>query len=288
MKAIKGFILFCFLGSVVSACFDPPEFGNKPEISFRKILFKETPSAGDYDTLVLSLNFKDGNGDLGLDPADPDDFKYPFNDAFYYLAAGPNLADTVKVTTRTVYTEDNDVFVLLEPFEENVTGILVTDQLRNVTGFGSLPEYDPTSCVNYSLTQVLVPEEFEAVDETFNILDTLFDNATNRYFLVKEPLLYKRNPYHYNIDVEFWTLESNGQFKQYDWFGNFCIDYNGRFRVLGYGTRPLEGTIRYAMSSSSFLQIFSVKTIKLRIRIRDRALNTSNVIETPPFRLSDI
>jgi hypothetical protein len=240
---------------------------------------------------MLFLNFKDGNGDLGLSPDDPGDNLYPFNEVFYYLAAGPTLSDTVRVASASARTEEDEIFVLLVPLEENVTGTLVTDKMKNVPGFENLPEYDPTtSCDNnYSLSRVgvLVPEAFEAVDETFTILDTLYQGA-NRFFLVKEPLLYKRNPSHYNIDVEFWTLESNGQFKQYDWFGNFCIDYNGRFPVLGSGTRPLEGTIRYAMPSLSFMAIFSVKTIKLRIRIRDRALNTSNVIETPPFRLSDI
>jgi hypothetical protein len=295
MKAIKGFILFCFLGSAISGCFDPPEFSNTPEISFRKIQFKETPSVGDYDTLVLSLNFKDGNGDLGLDPQDPTDSRFPFNDAFYFLATGPDLSDTVRVTTTIVTTQDNDVFILLESLDENVTGKLVTAQMRNVPGFENLPEYNPTSCENYTLTEVLVPEAFEAVDETYTILDTLYDQGNNRYFLVKEPLFYKKNPNHYNIDVEFWVLDTSsncenrdGQYCPYDWFGNFCIEYNGRFPVLGYGTRPLEGTIRYAMSSPSFMAIFSVKTIKLRVRIRDRSLNTSNVIDTPPFRLSDI
>jgi hypothetical protein len=286
MRAIKGFILFGFLGSVVSACFDAPEFADTPEISFEKIQFKETPASADYDTLILFLDFKDGDGDLGLDPNSTEDSRYPFNDAFYYLATGSSKIDSV--TTTVVYTSSPpyDAFILLES-EADFTGPLVTERMRSEPGFEFLPEYDPNSCLNYSTTQVLVPEWFEAVDETYNILDTLFDGLDNEYYLVEEALLYERNVNHYNIDVEFFVLEA-GNFVPYDWFENFCIEFNGRFPLLGKGERPLEGTIRYAMANPSFKAIFGVKTLKLRIKIRDRALRTSNVIETPPFTLNSI
>lgn len=284
MKAIKGFILFCFLAGTISACFDAPEFDITPEISFKKIQFKKTPAPGDPDSLILTLNFKDGDGDLGLDDNYSD---APFNDAFYYLAAGPTLSDTARVTTRIVYTDTFDAYILLQSSDSELEGPLVIDRTRSKPGFGDLPPYDPNSCLNYSFTELLVPERFNAVDATYNIIDTLNDQSGNLYFVVQEAMLYKKNPYYYNIDVEFLVLE-NGSYVKYDWYKNFCIDFNGRFPVLGNEKRPLEGTIRYAMANASFEAVLSVKTLKLRIRIRDRALRTSKEIETPPFTLSSI
>jgi hypothetical protein len=51
--------------------------------------------------------------------------------------------------------------------------------------------------------------------------------------------------------------------------------------------RPLTGELQYGFISSFRLQ-FRFNTIKLRIYIKDRALNESNIIETEPFNISDI
>jgi hypothetical protein len=40
--------------------------------------------------------------------------------------------------------------------------------------------------------------------------------------------------------------------------------------------------------STGFQAIFGQKTLKLQVTIYDRALNTSNTIETPEFRLEEI
>jgi hypothetical protein len=289
MKFIKGLVLFCFLGGILSGCFDAPEFTNTPEISFKKIQFKETPSLGDFDTLVLYIDFKDGDGDLGLN----DDFsEYPYNDSFYYIAAGSTLADTLKVSTRTVYRSSPPftAYSLLVPFgNTSPSGKLITSKTRNNPNYSSLPVYNPASCLNYTFAEVLVPASFNAVDETYTITDTLKDQFNNSYYLVEDILFYKKNRNHYNIEIVFEYLE-NGEYKVFDWFKEFCIDFNGRFPVLGNinQKRPLEGTIRYAMANSSFLTLFNVKTLRLRVKIKDRSLNVSNEILTPPFTLTSI
>ena len=287
MKFIKGLVLFCFLIGFLSACFDAPEFTNTPEISFNRIQFKETPSAADFDTLILYINFKDGNGDLGLN----DDYSaYPYNDSFYYVAAGTTLADTLKVSTRTVYrsTAPFTAYSLLVPFKDTFPiGKLITNKTRNNPAYSQLPAYNAASCLNYTYTEVLVPASFNAVDGTYNITDTLKDQFNNDYYLVEDILFYTKNRNHYNIEVVFEYLE-NGDYKVFDWYKEFCIDFNGRFPVLGDEKRPLEGTIRYAMANSSFLTIFNVRTLRLRVKIKDRALNESNLIITPSFTLTSI
>lgn len=288
MKVSKGLILFCFLGISISSCFDPPEFSNIPEIDVEKIQFKETPSAADFDTLVLYLNFKDGDGDLGIDPLDPKFSEEPFNDSFYFIADG--LGDTIQVTTQVVYTTDGSKSFDLLNVPDGVTGKLATDKTRTLPGYGHLPVYDPNSCLNYSLSEILVAEADNLVDDTYNIVDTLYrdGNPNDRFFLVEEPFLYERNIYHNNIDVKFFKFVA-GNFVEYDWFEEFCIDFNGRFpNLTNKEGSPLEGTIRYAMPNSSFLAVFGNTRLKLRVKIRDRALNTSKEVETPEFDLRSI
>ena len=52
--------------------------------------------------------------------------------------------------------------------------------------------------------------------------------------------------------------------------------------------RALEGEINYSMVSGGFSAIFGNKTLKLEVTIYDRALNASNTMETPEFRLEEI
>lgn len=278
MKVIKGIILFCFLGITLSACFDPPVFNDEPEISYNKIQFKETPEVADFDTLILYIDFRDGNGDLGLDDNYLDE---PFNDSYYYLYNGTGIQDTVRVTTEII-----DGYIVLDKKSEQ-TGKLVTDRTRTEPGYGSLPIYDANSCLNYSFSQLLVPESANAVDASYNIIDTLVDQFDDQYFLIEEALLYKKNIFHNNIYVKYEVFE-NGAWVEFDWFGEFCIDFNGRFPVLTNQEGPLEGTIRYAMPNSSFLALFSVKSLRLTVSIRDRALNESKEITTPQFTLDGI
>lgn len=275
MKVIKGLILFCFLGISISSCFDPPEFNVVPEITFNKIQFKEKPAIGQNDTLILYIDFKDGDGDLGLD----DNFlEEPFNDSYYFLEDSTGA-------TFPVVTEFNGAFIELKK-ESGVSGKLVTDRTRVEPNYNYLPVYDPNSCLNYQFTEMLVRKDHNVVDATYNIVDETTINNVN-YYIIEEALLFERNVFHNNIDVKFWVFE-NGSYVEFDWFEEFCNDFNGRFPIIPNKNEPIEGTLRYYMPSSNFLGLFSVKTLKLSIVIRDRALHTSNEVLTPPFTLDAI
>jgi hypothetical protein len=110
--------------------------------------------------------------------------------------------------------------------------------------------------------------------------------------IVKDTLYFQLNPDHNNIEVDFLVKNPNGTFTEFDWrkefnFPNCGISFDGRFPIL-YKDRPgapLEGRIRYGMGSIGFKVLFGLKTLKLRVQIKDRALNKSNIIETPEFTL---
>src|SRR5262245_52080435 len=99
MKAAKGLLLFG-ISMGVTACFDPPEFPIEPEIDFEDIYFREAKGVGQRDSLVLTISFRDGNGDLGLSSTD---IEPPFHDVYYYLAT-PN-GDTIALKKKTEYLE---------------------------------------------------------------------------------------------------------------------------------------------------------------------------------------
>jgi hypothetical protein len=282
MKALKGILLFG-ISMGVTACFDPPEFPITPEIDFEGIYFREARAVGERDSLVLNISFRDGNGDLGLSSTDIDP---PFHDLNYYLATED---DTLKVEKQTVYLE-------LPQFVDvpsNAPGKLVTVRTARDPAYAALniPPYidDQTSCTYYTYTYVLVDEgDKEIFDETYNIDTVLAFPGIDKIYVLLDTFYYKRNPSYANIEVEFWVKEGNS-YKLFDWEKEFCtISFNQRFPVLTEKEGPLEGSLQYAMVTSGMKSIFSIKTLKLRVRIRDRELNESEWIETPEFTLDKI
>lgn len=77
MKVIKVSCILLLLVAVY-ACITPPEgFPSIPEISFNNLEYVTT---NDADSLIVTINFKDKEGDLGLNPRDIDP---PFNELIY-------------------------------------------------------------------------------------------------------------------------------------------------------------------------------------------------------------
>jgi hypothetical protein len=234
MRLIRGFGLFLFIGLGLSACFNPPEYPVQPQIEFESIVYREygTGFDSEYDSLILTLKFKDGDGDLGLDPSE---IAAPYNNKFYYRFADGKFLNYADKRTNPNYD--------------------------------TLPEFiKPYNCINW---------------------DVIRENN-----LVKDTLYFELNPNYYNITIDFLVKNSDGSFTEYDLTKEFNYPgcggtFDGRFPILFKdkpGT-PLEGTIRYGMGSTAFKAFFSIKTLKLRIQIKDRALNKSSFIETTEFTL---
>lgn len=229
------FIFFVSL-SLLYGCFSPPEFPNEPIINFEDIGFVRGDQVT-LDSLILTIYFTDGDGDLGLSP---NEISPPYNDLFAFN-------------------------------RDDGSGRFITYTERFTPPWDTLPAYEfPYNCLNY-----LTPQE-HGIEEYVN--DTIYVQA---------------NEDHFNIFIEYF-VKVNGQFTEFDWETAFepqCTDsYNGRFPVLGdlSGNRPLEGKLRYGMTSAGFSLLFRNDTLKLRVRIKDRALNDSNIIETPEFVLGQI
>ena len=161
----------------------------------------------------------------------------------------------------------NDVWYFNIGTSENPIPLSYSD--RFTPPFDTLPPYEfPYTCTNYTTSHGFT--QYEG--------DTLY---------------FQSNPDHFNIFVEYF-VRKNGEWTEFDWALSFdpqCNDnFDGRFPLLGDddSDTPLEGILRYGMVSGGFEALFRLDTLKLRLQIKDRALNNSNIIETPEFVLRDI
>ncbi|HYI77118.1 MAG TPA: hypothetical protein VEW65_05820 [Chryseolinea sp.] len=305
MKQVRSALLFAISGVLFGACFNPPEFSNNPAIEYKGVSFGKT--ADGEDELIVSLDFKDGNGDLGLSATDPLDADSPFHDVNFFANDNGTLYPLVPslVPDFTGYTlakakktPKNSFYEILEP--SKTTGEIITVQSRN-EGFPSLPPYtDPYKCAVYKesyLNKNDLPDTIfiykdlkYLIKNKASVVDSLVrDGSPNTYWYAVVDYFYiQPNLGQYNMYVKFFVKQNDGSFVEYDFAEEFCETHNGRFPRLADNDRALEGEINYSMVSTGFQAIFGQKTLKLQVTIYDRALNTSNTIETPEFRLEEI
>ena len=69
LKQISIYSLALLGLSSLTGCFEAPDFPNTPMITFNKVKFVKAPSnkTNVADTLLITINYQDGDGDLGLD-----------------------------------------------------------------------------------------------------------------------------------------------------------------------------------------------------------------------------
>lgn len=105
---------------------------------------------------------------------------------------------------------------------------------------------------------------------------------------IQDTIQVEINPYYYNFEVGVYIKE-DGEFQEFDFLEELCRPrLGGRFTHLKEdfnNTKPLEGVIEYGIASPGLLTLFRNDTLKLTVKIRDRALNESNTIESRPFVL---
>ncbi|MEQ8925319.1 MAG: hypothetical protein RLO81_05860 [Fulvivirga sp.] len=255
----KTFFYTLFIITVAS-CTEAPEFPNTPKIEFNDIIFKNL--GDDADSLIVLVDFEDGDGDLGLGSTEITD----------------------EFSQRIYFNKANGQPIFLPSNEDEITEQELNFYLNNLMIFAdrsvidTLPDYlgDPI-CLNWNTNEIELLVRFNDQSRANVILkDTVYFQFNNRYN---------------NFLVDFY-IDNGAGFEEYDWrLESNCIEgFDGRFPILNESgkEKALEGTIRYGMTSFGFEPILGDKQIKLAITIIDRRGNYSNRIETPPFRLSEI
>jgi hypothetical protein len=287
MKIIKGLSFFFFGAILFTACFNPPEFSSIPEIEYKSIAFKSTPELNKKDTLILAINFKDGDGDLGLS-TDLND--YPYNEVNFYLAKNGSASKPIgSITGQLVSGNTNRIITPVIEVANGATGTLISAQTRTEPGYDTLPQFPSQyDCAFYSY----LPDSIYVRDTDADIfkgkytpVDTINLTNNEKIFVLYDNWYTRPNPRHFNITVRFFIKNSDNSYTEFDWEKVQCSSFDGRFPVLVEKSRPLEGTLKYKMTSSGFIPLLGGKALKIRVQISDNAGHLSNVIETSDFSI---
>jgi hypothetical protein len=261
-KYISAFVAASLLLSLGS-CFDPPIYPLAPQVSFDGIRFVQIEG---QDSLVLSFDFRDGDGDIGLSD---DDNTPPFHRVNLIL-------------------DSTATFV----FNEQVGGFVVEDVSTGFVEFGDEGNKNPYYLVSNFGTLVGVYSEDPIVLPDFGCRDyipvTDVEGDTTGADK-QDTLLIEPNEFLNNINITF-LRQRNGQLE--DITGAFAPDacsdpFDSRIPIFDTDNlgRPLDGTINYPMLSSGFISNFLNDSIIIEFYIYDRALNRSNIERTQPFTL---
>lgn len=298
MKLIKGLGLICLVAICAGSCFDPPEFPVVPQIEDPRVEFIDSKNPSDFDTLNLYINFKDGDGDLGF-RVGPGDISEPFHSAFFYQE---NNGKVEPLSTESGFLGNDEYDLLLIPDPNK--GKLVTFRTRQNPQYAFLPGGDVCGGSNslkyYEYLAGRIDPDNSSdgrrllIDATaravlgpgIQLVDS-FQTEDRKFLQIRDTLYFTPNPDHYNIEVDFLVKDPSapGGFTEFDWREEYCTTFDGRFPVFSDKQSSIDGTLRYTMASLGFTTIFSIKTLKLRVSIKDRARNRSNVIETSEFTL---
>ena len=158
----------------MGGCDKGPEIPVIPNIEFEEIIFKEVENG--QDSLIISLNFEDGNGDLGLNGEENDP---PYHDVSYFL--------------------DDE-------------GALLTLAHRERPEYDTLPPFEfPFTCTNWiinpTVRNVKIGDSFLPVIPT-EINDTLYFQRNPGHFNILVDYFVKRNGVYEEFD---WVVEFEPQ-----------------------------------------------------------------------------
>lgn len=109
--------------------------------------------------------------------------------------------------------------------------------------------------------------------------------------LTDDTLFIQKNEFANNFHIDF-LERKNGVYSKVFFSSSTCdiVDFNGRIPIFDseHNGKSLTGTITYSLFSRGFKTILTPDTFKVQFYIYDRALNKSNVVESPEFLFQDI
>jgi hypothetical protein len=251
---------------VLVSCFDSPEFGNTPHIEFKSVYFGLAPTPNQTDSLVIELDFEDGDGDLGLN----DEFR---NDIFHEYA---------------VYFQQNNQIVdsayKFYPIDASEAGFIDVgpDVEGTLVKLGDIPG-ETDDCVDKYNDPQYRQQTLFFKPGAENVLQGYTIEEVDGLLKVQGQFRVKENKFNKNIFVTFYK---NGAAYQWDCEQNF----DGRFTVLSEDSSPLSGTMRYTMSTFELANTMGNPSDVwyLEIQIADRSRKLSNVVRTRSFTLAEI
>ena len=164
MRSIVIPVLICSLILALDGCFTAPTYPVVPQISFNDIYYGKSPK---LDSIVIKLNFKDGDGDIGL--AAQDTVLQQYARKFNYL------------------------------FQNKLVNYRTKRQNPNLTINGNkLPDFvSPFNCTNWEVPRDKNLQPIDTLYVEYNpdyynmFVDLYIDDGTNNYVLLDFTTFFK-------------------------------------------------------------------------------------------------
>ncbi|MFY0601847.1 MAG: hypothetical protein JXR03_19390 [Cyclobacteriaceae bacterium] len=215
---------------------------------------------GGADSLKVTFDFEDGNGDIGMTDADVRGKFAPFFPVIYYDSLREWRDDDDNIRIGGFFNVTLSDPLVKPPF------YLGSESGISDTLFSEVDSRPPFDCQNY-----------------------FFENGLADTFYVY------RNPFHSNFHLKFFK-KRNGNYFETSIAQEFNIDdcnqVNEILRIPVFDSerfgKPTIGNITYSYLSNGIVPFLAQDTFKLQFFVYDLELNKSNVIDTPDFLLSDI
>ncbi len=249
-----GFVLMV----AVNACFTPPNYPIAPQIEFvnNELEFVKNTAPQGLDTLRIVLKFTDGDGDVGI--IDPSSKALEDQIEYYYFVSATSPPRLVSI----------DQSNLTYRFRRLNPNFVLSGTLNPPSSLPSL------SCDSWT-------REFSK--DKLTVLDTVY---------------YELNPSYYNMTIEYFTKNNDGTFTRFDVKEGKSFPLCGDLTLNGARipnlskdigkSSPLDGKITFNYLTQGIDFVFSIKTLKLKVTIVDRAGNRSNEVESKEFTLQSI
>jgi hypothetical protein len=252
MRWIRNFAVILILMWIVDACLKQPENSIIPQIQIQSVVFKKgNLTAFIDDTLIVTLKFSDGDGDLGV-----------------------NGDETAIYTSQFDSTDINTPFYYIYDSAQNATWYYTHSS--NV----SLPK--GYHYVNYAAHRNIHTHPFDTLSSTLTCKYWEIPSIAQIDTLYRQD-----NPYNSNFFMDIYTKNPNGSYTLFDldsyYAINKCPVQVNRFPILSsdLGKKSsLDGTITYRYSSAVIYLLFHNEALKVKVYILDRAFHKSNVVES--------
>jgi hypothetical protein len=306
-KTLRVFLVVIFFAGCEKD--EDPTYPIEPFIEAATLTFKEGVRVGSstarYDTLVLTFSYRDGDGDLGLNFESIADLDSPYHSLNAFTEKGDGQLEKIAIRhIANSFDPSSGSFHYALSGTPEVGEKLVTFTTRNKAGYGFLP--DLPSC-SYLLvqsddpTKLFITESQKGFVDVARLTETPYTKDGEKMYALGDSVYIEVNPNQYTIDVAFSVQQPNGSFLEFEWYDLYCQSFNGRFPRIptdkpgAFSSGPFllkphtgsTGEIQYAMSSVGFRQLFKNQNLKLTVTIRDRALHTSNTIDTNTLKIPE-